>query len=194
MKKIIKVVFAILLAILLLMITGCVAMNDEEKYNIPKITYGEFPFAVEYEMDGEKFVIEDTVICEFNGYLDIPNSPNQYIDWNLTIKNRPDDYNIKLVHLGYFNDALLAEGEKSMDTAVYLNVGSPNYYMGNPSFSPIETDAPCIIYTELVPGDNIFETIKQKVLKFEEAEEMFGIKITKFEFSKPIENTFDNIK
>ena len=41
---------------------------------------------------------------------------------------------------------------------------------------------------------SIIETIKQKVLKFEEAEEMFGIKITKFEFSKPIENTFDNIK
>jgi len=33
----------------------------------PEITYGEFPFRLEYEIDGERFVIEDVVIVEFMG-------------------------------------------------------------------------------------------------------------------------------
>ena len=32
----------------------------------PEITYGEFPFRLEYEIEGERFVIEDTLIAEFD--------------------------------------------------------------------------------------------------------------------------------
>jgi hypothetical protein len=31
----------------------------------PEIRYGEFPFRIEYEMDGERYIIEDTLIAEF---------------------------------------------------------------------------------------------------------------------------------
>ena len=34
----------------------------------PQITEGEFPFVVEYEIDGERYIIEDTVVCSFDGY------------------------------------------------------------------------------------------------------------------------------
>ena len=34
----------------------------------PQITDGEFPFVVEYEIDGERYIIEDTVVCSFVGY------------------------------------------------------------------------------------------------------------------------------
>lgn len=33
----------------------------------PEITYGEFPFRIEYELDGQINIIENTVIAEFNG-------------------------------------------------------------------------------------------------------------------------------
>lgn len=33
---------------------------------IPEITYGEFPFRLEYEKNGERFIIEDTIIAEFD--------------------------------------------------------------------------------------------------------------------------------
>jgi hypothetical protein len=33
----------------------------------PKITYGVFPFRFEYEIEDERFVIEDTVIVNFRG-------------------------------------------------------------------------------------------------------------------------------
>ena len=34
----------------------------------PEITRGEFPFRLEYEIDGKRVVIEDTLICEFDGF------------------------------------------------------------------------------------------------------------------------------
>lgn len=34
----------------------------------PEITYGEFPFRLEYEINGELKVVEDTLICEFDGF------------------------------------------------------------------------------------------------------------------------------
>ena len=34
----------------------------------PQITEDEFPFVVEYEIDGERYIIEDTVVCSFDGY------------------------------------------------------------------------------------------------------------------------------
>lgn len=33
----------------------------------PKFTYGEFPFVLEYAINGERFVVEDTVICKYDG-------------------------------------------------------------------------------------------------------------------------------
>ena len=34
----------------------------------PEIKYGEFDFKLVYEIDGEMQTIEDTVICEFDGF------------------------------------------------------------------------------------------------------------------------------
>ncbi len=34
----------------------------------PEITYGEFPFRLEYEINGERKVIQDTLICKFDGF------------------------------------------------------------------------------------------------------------------------------
>ncbi len=35
---------------------------------LPEITYGEFPFRLEYELNEELHVIEDTLIVEFDGF------------------------------------------------------------------------------------------------------------------------------
>ena len=34
----------------------------------PRIKYGEFPFKLIYEIDGKTMTIEDTIICEFDGF------------------------------------------------------------------------------------------------------------------------------
>ena len=50
----------------------------------PKIETGEFPFLVEYEMNGERFIIKDSVVCEFDGYdLSVPsiNKPRKWKEY-----------------------------------------------------------------------------------------------------------------
>lgn len=34
----------------------------------PKIKYGEFDFKLEYEISGKRYVVEDTLVCEFDGF------------------------------------------------------------------------------------------------------------------------------
>ncbi|WP_336297944.1 hypothetical protein [Aneurinibacillus uraniidurans] len=34
----------------------------------PEIIYGEFPFRLEYEINGQRKVIENILICEFDGF------------------------------------------------------------------------------------------------------------------------------
>ena len=33
----------------------------------PEVTYGEFPFEIVYEIDGEIFTINDVYVCEYRG-------------------------------------------------------------------------------------------------------------------------------
>ena len=42
----------------------------------PEITYGEFPFTLTYELDGEIKTIEDVVVCEYDG-IEWTNSGNK---------------------------------------------------------------------------------------------------------------------
>ena len=58
--------FIILLFAILLSFSSC---NTPQKFAFPTITYGEFPFRIEYKIEGsdEIFVIEDTLICSFAG-------------------------------------------------------------------------------------------------------------------------------
>ena len=34
----------------------------------PEITFREFPFRLEYEINGERKIIKDTLICQFDGF------------------------------------------------------------------------------------------------------------------------------
>lgn len=33
----------------------------------PEVTYGEFPFELVYEYNGEQFTINETIVCEYEG-------------------------------------------------------------------------------------------------------------------------------
>ena len=52
----------------------------------PEITYGEFPFTLTYELDGEIKTIEDTIICEFDGFEAIGES-GKYRKWKTYLKS-----------------------------------------------------------------------------------------------------------
>ena len=53
-----------LLLCLLLATGGCFMYSNPP---LPEIKYGEFPFRLEYEINGQRVVVEDTIVCEFDG-------------------------------------------------------------------------------------------------------------------------------
>jgi|AKZA01.1.fsa_nt_gi hypothetical protein len=52
-----------------------------------EITYGEFPFRLEYEIDGERFVIEDIVIAEFEKSIRGNMTAQARRIWNTRLEN-----------------------------------------------------------------------------------------------------------
>ncbi|MGG1123680.1 hypothetical protein ABHN05_02385 [Brevibacillus laterosporus] len=46
----------------------------------PEITYGEFPFRLKYEIKGKWSVIQDTLICEYDG-IGSNEGQGKYREW-----------------------------------------------------------------------------------------------------------------
>jgi len=135
----------------------------------PEITKGEFPFRIEYEINGETVVIDDTVICEFAGY----SSPscddyNRYRKWKTSlVSGRKTSENIAIV---------IVENQQ-----IYFYLGGPEYYMearGNLNFHAFK----------LIKHS--FWSYSTQWIYSEELLNMYKIKVISYEFSPPIENTF----
>ena len=83
------------ITLILTLIITCFSLSSCEKgyEDSPKITEGEFPFVVEYELNGDKYVISDTVCCAFDGY-DKSNAFS-FIDysrtWHATLNSGNED-------------------------------------------------------------------------------------------------------
>lgn len=53
---------------------------------MPNITYGEFPFRLMYELEGETKIVEDTLICEFDGF-GANEARGKYRKWSSHLKS-----------------------------------------------------------------------------------------------------------
>lgn len=81
----------------------------------PGITYGEFPFHLEYEINGEYRIIEDVLICEYAG-VGRNEAVGKDNKWKEHLKS------------GSERVVLLDLGDNQV---IYYPVGSAEYYMGD---------------------------------------------------------------
>jgi hypothetical protein len=161
LKKIVAVLIAL---ITVLSFSGC--QNVPE----PQIKEGEFPFEIVYEIDGKIITINDVYICEFDGF-----------DWNEGVgKHRKWKGYIK--SSGEKELILLEDG----DLKFAVNIGSPDYYMNDPNCSYSE-NTPSIYY--IMPNE--FGGTSSGVLDIEPLLEQYKLKIVSWEFSEPIQNSFE---
>lgn len=86
-------------------------MNDPPR---PEMTYGEFPFRLEYEINGERVVIEDTLICEFDGY-GLSGGRGKYRKWKSAFASGRERVTL------YVDETV----------EIHYPVGSAQYYMGD---------------------------------------------------------------
>lgn len=84
----------------------------------PEITRGEFDFRLEYEVDGERIVIEDTIVALFDGFSADAGSMAWYRTWRLHLASDRRSRNILLDEL--------EDGRR-----IYYVPESANYFMGD---------------------------------------------------------------
>lgn len=147
----------------------------------PKIKHGEFPFVLEYQINGEKTVVKDTFICDYAGYgFDEMNLVyrkwKSHLDihkpWITIFKNE----NIEI----FFTPASI--GDSFSQEAQYM--GDDEIY-DKPPNGKVTHPYPSVYYKEFSNGrDNIGMIDKETLLN------KYGIILTDYKVSLPITNSF----
>lgn len=82
----------------------------------PFYTYGEFPFHLEYEINGQEKTVEDTVIVKFDGFGLSEGSGRKYIQWKKTLASGN-------------KNVVLYEGGKGEDVSLFFSVLYLDYHL-----------------------------------------------------------------
>lgn len=173
-KKIIKVIIILIIGFIVICALPYLYFIGVILYSMfidvpakPNVKHGEFPFELIYEYKGKQYALNDTIVCDYEGYswsLDGGNSR----DWICEF-SKDNEYG------QYYID-------KENEPTLYIEVPqAPDYYMGDKEFSK-EDAYPLIMYIDEATGTYYQE--KDKV-------DVVGIKIIDWKPSKPLKN---NIK
>ena len=160
MKKSIIILIVLIIA---LSFSGC------ENVPEPQIKEGEFPFEIVYEIDGEIIIVNDVYICEFDGF-DWNEGVGKHRKWKGYIKSGAEEL------------ILLEDG----DLKFAVSVGSPEYYMSDPSCQWSE-NTPSIYYIK----PNEFGGITSGSSGIDPLLEQYKLKLISWKFSDPIQNSFE---
>ena len=91
----------------------------------PEVTHGEFPFQLTYEINGETKVIEDTIVCEFDGFI-VEGENGKYRKWKTSLNNGNE--RLTLLDLRPLNE-INEFGQTMLELSFYY--GNAEYYMGD---------------------------------------------------------------
>lgn len=134
----------------------------------PEITYGEFPFELVYEIDGETITVNDTYICKFDGFGSNEGT-GKYREWKGYVKSTGK------------STLFITKDDKYK---FYCNVGKAEYYMGDTEHHMwVEIAGPTLYADDHDPW--ALPDIDEEERRIEK------IKIISWKFSEPIENSFE---
>ena len=147
----------------------------------PEIRYGEFAFQLEYEIDGVVKVVEDTIICEFDGF-ETRGESGKYRKWKSYLKSGDERITIldfrELRETNEFGQTILE---------LFFSYGNAEYYMGDKYGSDPGRGIGKYIEYMYRGADG---SIGGSAYPADEAWEKFKIKLISWECDPPIENKF----
>ena len=148
----------------------------------PEVTYGEFPLRLEYEINGQRKVIQDTFICENDG-VGMDEGQGKYRKW----KGHLASGNERLILLKVDKPISRRSDKKVVRQEIYYPTGSARYYMGD--MKEYET------YIRFLSDAYFFEEYEDgktsaDIIYPEELLEEFNIKLISWTPSPPIKNSF----
>ena len=149
----------------------------------PEITYGEFPFILTYEIDGEIKTIEDTLICEYDGIEWIADGSKER-RWKYGFKSGIEE----IILLDFSDREEIHElGYKIL--YLYFFCGSPEYYMGEEEgFRRHPADLDTVHYRYL----NNEGEIGGSAYGIDETYEKYKVRIIDWKIADQIANRFMN--
>jgi len=147
------------------------------KSTAPTITYGEFPFRIELEYDGERIIKEDTIICEYQGLFPTGIGP-MYRKWDKWYGSEANEKNTTTLHILKIKSDY-GEGYVNL----YFGHDSAEYLMGDTKGFDVQKTYPQI-------GISANEECLKPFKDDKELLEHYGIKIISIEETPPIKNTF----
>lgn len=186
MRKIIIVVIACVLVIILLCIILFIATFGGFDFLLsvpePEIKYSEFPFKLTYEIDGKIKTIEDTIICEFDGFK-VVGEAGKYRKWKSFLKSGNKE--ITLLDLRDKNE-INEFGHNILELVFYW--GNAEFYMGDIEDGRAN-DAQDFKWIEYK-----YQTVEGQIggsaYKEDEAWKKYKIRLISWEIAQPIENKF----
>ncbi len=149
----------------------------------PEITYGEFPFTLTYELNGEITTYEDVIICEYAGVESLGTAGKER-KWESRLKSGNERLTIlDLRSLKEENDL------RQIILELYFYYGNGAYYMGDTkdSFARSAQDLDIIEYKYQTTKGEIYSG----AYKADEAFEKYKIRLISWECAPPIENSFE---
>lgn len=142
----------------------------EDDPPVPQITYAEFPVRLEYEVNGERKVAKDTVICEYDG-VGWNEGQGKYRKWKQRLASGNEDILLEMI---------------DESTGIYFPPETADYYMDD--------------LKDYVIGGGLFpDALLYKIqgdpddfsiIRADELLEKYKIKLIKLEDSPPIKNSF----
>jgi hypothetical protein len=149
----------------------------------PQITYGEFPCKLVYEVNGEIKIIEDTIICNFEGFEN-QGSNGKVRKWTSQLKS--GNKQLTIVDLRNENEIDYL-GRKILELSYYY--GNGEYYMGDElnyhQSKPNElSKSISYLYQQ---NDSAIGT---SAMLINEVYERYKVKLISFDTSPPIKNSF----
>ena len=136
----------------------------------PELTYGEFPFELVYEIDGETVTVNDVYVCKFDGF-GMNEGRGKYREWKGYVQGTGEEGVI-----------LWEQGE----TVVWCYVETADYYMDDEKYERTQPPRPNVV--EQAPWNSV---ISYTGLTEDELWELYNIRIISWQFSDPVENSFD---
>jgi len=146
----------------------------------PEIAYGEFDFRLTYELEGEIKVIEDTIICEFDGFKF--GADDKERKWKSHLKSG----NAEITLLDLREKEVVDNRGRILE--LYFYWGDAQYYMDDNSYPYVKGAQ------DFKKVDYIYQmddgAIRYESYSAEKAWEKFKIKLISWECDPPIENKF----
>lgn len=135
----------------------------------PEIKYGEFPFEIVYEIDGEVVTVNDVYVCKYAG-IGANEGVGKYREWKGSIKGTGED--------GLFIKEI--DGKK-----IYCSVGWLEYYMDDPDDDVAAVPEPGFYIIEKYLTGTSIHGVEDNILFSE-----YNIRVISYKFSDPIKNSF----